>query len=192
MDCTSPLLNVILEMEGGAGGLTYRYTYGLEKINVAMSGNLGGSGNLNQNGIVKLWYHHDHLGTTDFLSDNVSGKVTSYVTYDDWGNPTAKAILKMGVRELDLVLEYTSYPYDQVLGIYFAQARMYDAADRRFMAVDPVKGSIVNPMTMVQYTYVLDNPIKYVDPLGLAVNPYNAIRSNINWANVGLQKHNGT
>jgi hypothetical protein len=44
---------------------------------------------------------------------------------------------------------------------------MYDAADRRFMAVDPVKGSIRNPLTLVPYTYVVDNPEKFADPLGL-------------------------
>ena len=30
-------------------------------------------------------------------------KVTSCITYDDWGDPTMKAILKVGNRELDLV-----------------------------------------------------------------------------------------
>ena len=34
------------------------------------------------------------------------------------------------------------HPTDRALGLYFAQARMYDAGDRRFMAVDPVKGAI--------------------------------------------------
>jgi RHS repeat-associated protein len=58
-----------------------------------------------------------------------------------------------------------------VLGVYFAQARMYDAADRRFMAVDPVKGWILSPQSMVQYTYVLSNPLKYIDPTGEEPNP---------------------
>jgi hypothetical protein len=44
---------------------------------------------------------------------------------------------------------------------------MYDASDRRFMAVDPVKGSLRSPQTMAQYIYVLNNPLKYIDLLGL-------------------------
>jgi hypothetical protein len=44
---------------------------------------------------------------------------------------------------------------------------MYDAADRRFLAKDLIKGTISNPLTLVPYTYVLDNPLKYVDSLGL-------------------------
>ncbi|MCL1982503.1 MAG: hypothetical protein FWG53_05335, partial [Clostridiales bacterium] len=94
-------------------------------------------------------------------------KVTSYVSYDDWGALTAKAVLKISARELDLVNDYTGHPYDMVLGAYYAKARMYDAKNRRFMAVDPVKGTVADPQTMVQYTYCLDNPIAYVDPLGL-------------------------
>jgi RHS repeat-associated protein len=73
-------------------------------------------------------------------------------------------------HELDLVQQYTVHPYDQVLGVYFAQARMYDAADRRFMAVDPVKGWIADPITLPQYTYCLSNPVKYIDPFGLILN----------------------
>jgi RHS repeat-associated protein len=73
----------------------------------------------------------------------------------------------LGLRAVDLVAEYTGHPYDAVLGMYFAEARMYDAADRRFVAVDPVKGSVANSATLAQYTYVLDNPLRWVDPLGL-------------------------
>jgi hypothetical protein len=51
--------------------------------------------------------------------------------------------------------------------MYFAEARMYDAADRSFVAVDPVKGTVANSATLTQYTYVLDNPLRFVDPWGL-------------------------
>jgi len=109
----------------------------------------------------------------------------SFVSYDDWGAPTAKAIIRMGARELDLVTQYTVHPYDQVLGLYFAQARMYDAADRRFVAMDPVKGTITAPATLVQYVYVLNNPVKYIDPLGLIVTIDNigSVEKPRNWRN---------
>jgi len=134
---------------------------------VSVSPITNGAGSIAQNGKVKLWYHRDRLGSADYLTDNVQGKVTSYTTYDDWGEPTMKAILKVGVRELDLVTDYTGHPYDPVLGVYYARARIYDAADRRFMAMDPVKGAVTNPKTFAQYTYVLNNPYKYIDPFGM-------------------------
>jgi RHS repeat-associated protein len=77
----------------------------------------------------------------------------------------------MGERQLDLVQDYTGHAYDMVLGVYYAKARMYDADDRRFMAVDPVSGNTSNPQTIAQYTYCLNNPMKYVDPTGELAYP---------------------
>ncbi|MCL2126417.1 MAG: hypothetical protein FWH33_10595 [Oscillospiraceae bacterium] len=97
----------------------------------------------------------------------MQGNVISYATYDDWGAPTSKAVLKTGLRELDVASQYTVHPYDQVLGLYFAQARMYDAAGRRFLAMDPLSKAITNTMPLAAYAYVNDNPIRFIDPLGL-------------------------
>jgi hypothetical protein len=105
LDYTSALKNIIMEQESGAGNLTYRYTYGLEKIAVSLTPVTGGAGGIVQGNRVKLWYHQNRLGSTDYLTDNIDGKVTSYVTYDDFGAPTMKAIIKLGLRELDLVTE---------------------------------------------------------------------------------------
>jgi RHS repeat-associated protein len=179
-----------METESGDGGLTYRYSYGLQKENVVIYGIPNGAGSLLQKqtypggaqNIVKLYYHHDRLGSTDYLTDNIAGKVTSYATYDDFGELTAKAIVKMGVRMLDLVQEYTGHAYDQVLGLYYAKARMYDAQDRRFMAVDPFKGVITNPQTLILYAYVFNNPVLWVDPFGLNAtkNPIELLKDIIN------------
>ncbi|MDR0296282.1 MAG: hypothetical protein LBH91_08965, partial [Prevotellaceae bacterium] len=102
LDYTSPLQNVIMETESGDGGLTYHYSYGLQKENVVIYGIPNGAGSLLQKqtypggaqNIVKLYYHKDRLGSTDYLTDNIAGKVTSYATYDDFGELTAKAIVK--------------------------------------------------------------------------------------------------
>ena len=160
LDYTSPLKNAIIETESGVGGLTYRYVYGLERVETAIYGIPNGVGKLMQNDIVKLYYHQDYLGTTNFLTDNVDGKVTSYVSYDDWGSMTAKAVLKVGVRELDLVQDYSGHPADMVLDAYYTKARIYDAQDRRFMAEDQTPGNLVVPMSFNKYAYALNNPTK--------------------------------
>ena len=124
LDYTSPLQNVIMETESGDNALIYRYTYGLQKDSAVIYGIPNSVGSVVQNytypsgaaNIVKLYYHHDRLGSTDYLTDNITGKVTGYITYDDWGELTAKAIVQLGVRELDLVQEYTGHSFDQVLG----------------------------------------------------------------------------
>ena len=138
------------------------YSYGIPDP-VAPSGSGSGTS------ILKLYYHNDRLGSTSFLTGNdTDGKVVSYVTYDDWGALTSKVVLRNGNRELDLVLQYTVHPFDQVLGVYFAQARMYDAVDQRFMAMDLARNNIAYPQTFNQYMFVLGNPLKYIDPNGLA------------------------
>ncbi|MCL1873950.1 MAG: hypothetical protein FWF85_07525 [Clostridiales bacterium] len=88
-----------------------------------------------------------------------------------------KVIVQNGARLLNLVMEYTVHPYDQILELYYAKARIYDASDRLFMAVDPVRGNRTNPASYNQYVYCLDNPLRWVDLLGLykgdrPVTPY--------------------
>jgi len=57
--------------------------------------------------------------TTNYLTDNVKGKVNSYVSYNVWGTLTSNTVLKLGSRQLaDLMTNYASYPYDSVLGVY--------------------------------------------------------------------------
>jgi len=175
LDYTDPLKNVLMEEESGAGGLTYRYTYGLGKSSAVVYGVPNGAGSVTQsyiypNGaadVVKLYIHGDRLGTAHYMTDNVDGKVAGFASYDDWGAPTAKAVLRIGVRELGLPAGYTGHMYDPLLGAYYARARMYGAADRRFMAMDPIKGTVGNPAIINQYAYCWDNPLKYLDPLGL-------------------------
>jgi RHS repeat-associated protein len=105
---------------------------------------------------------------------------------------TDKTVVRDGNHSLDLVAEYTGHPYDQVLDLYYAKARMYDAADRRFMAVDLVKGTDANPQSLVQYAYCLNNPIKFIDPFGLAANnPVDLLSNSANFANVSKITHNG-
>ncbi|MDR3764529.1 MAG: RHS repeat-associated core domain-containing protein, partial [Acidobacteriota bacterium] len=59
---------------------------------------------------------------------------------------------------------YTGREHDTETGLYYYRARYYDPTIGRFLSEDPlrIKGGINF------YTYVKNNPIKYVDPSGLA------------------------
>ena len=162
VDYTSPTFEPLMEHE--VNGLDYRYVYGNDRLSVNITGVETSSGNLVENGNqIRLYYHMDYLGTTDYLTSPVSLKVTSWTHYNEWGEITHNAVLKTGKRELDLVKRYATHDYDAVLGMYYAKARFYDAENRRFAAVDPVKGEITNPLTMVQYIYAIDCPLIYID-----------------------------
>ncbi len=63
----------------------------------------------------------------------------------------------------------TSYERDNESELDFAQARYYKPAHGRFTNPDPLlsSGRIENPQTWNRYIYVLGNPLRYSDPLGL-------------------------
>ena len=57
----------------------------------------------------------------------------------------------------------------------YAQARYYNPAHGRFTSVDPLTASatIKNPQTFNRYSYVLNSPYKFTDPLGLLPEKFN-------------------
>ena len=161
-------------MEHEVNGLDYKYVYGNDRLSVDISP-IDNSGKLVENGNhIRLYYHMDYLGTTDYLTSPVSGKVEAWTHYNEWGLITHNAVLKCGQRELDLVKRYATHDYDSVLELYYAKARFYDAHDRRFTAVDPIldpsgydlREYVENPVQLVQHLYALDNPLNYFDPNG--------------------------
>ena len=108
----------------------------------------------------KLIYRTNHLTSTLFAVDE-DGTVALHMMYDEWGNPQVNTefnINKSGVSNLN---NYTGYTYDDVLGIYYAQNRFYDAGIKRFIKEDPIKDG------MNWYSYVGNNPVNKIDPLGL-------------------------
>lgn len=163
-------------MEHEVNGLDYRYVYGNDRLSVNITGVENGSSKLIENGNqIRLYYHMDYLGTADYLTSPLTGKVESWTHYNEWGEITHNAVLKCGQRELDLVKRYATHDFDAVLNQYYAKARFYDAENRHFTAMDPIldpsqysiKEYVDNPMQLVQYLYVSNNPIVYIDPLGL-------------------------
>ena len=162
-------------MEHEVNGLDYRYVYGNDRLSVNITGVENGSAKLIENGNqIRLYYHMDYLGTADYLTSPVSLKVESWTHYNEWGEITHNAVLKCGQRELDLVKRYATHDFDAVLGLYYAKARFYAADNRCFTAMDLILNPsqynlteyITDPMQMVQYLYVKDNAITWIDPDG--------------------------
>ena len=69
-----------------------------------------------------------------------------------------------GVRK-----QFTGYERDPEINLDFAGARMYQAQLGRFTTTDPVlmlTQRLVDPQQINLYSYVRNNPLKYIDPFG--------------------------
>ena len=54
------------------------------------------------------------------------------------------------------------------IGLYYFGARWYDASLGRFISEDPIKGSMISSQSQNPYVYCMNNPLRYVDPTGMA------------------------
>jgi RHS repeat-associated protein len=107
-----------------------------------------------------FYYHTDHLGSTRLVTDE-NKNVVSASTYHPFGDPdTAEG------QEHYL---FTGKEKD-VTGLYYYGARYYDPEIGRFLTRDPVAGNPHVPMSLNRYSYCLDNPLKYTDPMGLSTD----------------------
>ena len=118
----------------------------------------------------------DHLGSPRIITDQY-GRVSSrkdFAAFGDeitspqrTGGPTGNGYDPQNVRQ-----DYTGYEKDAESGLEYAQARYYNTSHGRFTSVDPLTASatIRNPQTFNRYSYVMNSPYKFTDPLGLAAD----------------------
>jgi RHS repeat-associated protein len=102
-------------------------------------------------GVVKS--RHDYYAFGEEISSGITGRLSTQKYVDD------------SIRQ-----QYTGYERDDESGLDYAQARYYSSQHGRFTSVDPLMASatIKNPQTFNRYSYALNSPYKFTDPLGLA------------------------
>lgn len=113
----------------------------------------------------------DHLGSPRVITDQ-NGNVTTRSDYTAFGEQVVSAERAIGLGydyQSETRKGYTGYEKDTESGLEFAQARYYNTSHGRFTSVDPLtaSASIKNPQTFNRYSYVLNSPYKFSDPLGL-------------------------
>ncbi|MEK6860705.1 MAG: RHS repeat-associated core domain-containing protein, partial [Nanoarchaeota archaeon] len=125
----------------------------------------------------KFFYHPDHLGSTDLVTDE-SGNVVEESTYEPYGE-----IIDGG----DSRFLYTAKELDKGTGLYYYGARYYDPLFMHFIQCELIKPDIYNPQALNCYAYALNNPYKYVDPEGLwAVQVGPVLSGGIGLGNFGI------
>ncbi len=104
------------------------------------------------------WYfylknaHGDVIGMADS-----NGNIVNTYTYDAWGNIRSTGTVETVENPIKYAGEYT----DLSSGLIYLRNRYYDPQVGRFISEDPIRSG------MNWYVYANNNPVNYIDPLGL-------------------------
>ncbi|MBI3425800.1 MAG: RHS repeat-associated core domain-containing protein, partial [Acidobacteria bacterium] len=141
--------------------------------NVTLTGNAPGTNNAEVR-----WLVADHLGTPR-MNVGLAGTLADVRRHDylPFGEELValqtphrlanNGYLADGVRQ-----KFTGKERDGETGLDYFQARYFSNVQGRFTSPDSFQGKAISPQTLNLYTYVRNNPLKYVDPSGhLAQDP---------------------
>ncbi len=116
-------------------------------------------------GTTLRYIHQDDLtGTALTTASNDSS--TGSIRYHPYGSTRSGSV--------PTDRKFTGQRLDST-GLYYYGARYYDPVVGRFISPDTVVQDFANPQTLNRYSYVLNNPLRYVDPTGRAVEGYTHI-----------------
>jgi RHS repeat-associated protein len=104
----------------------------------------------------------DHLSSTSGTV-NTAGASTSTISYLPFGATRVST----GTVPTDMLFTgQRKVAADPLDGLYYYNARYYDAKIGRFISADTIVPNPANPQSLNRYSYCLNNPLKYVDPTG--------------------------
>jgi RHS repeat-associated protein len=115
-----------------------------------------------QQDLAVHWVHQDPVVKSKRIT-NSSGTVVSTIELDPWGGETDR-----NSNEAFQPHKFTSYERDGI-GSDDAMHRRYNRWWSRFEQPDPYDGSynLADPQSFNRYAYVQNDPVNFVDPLGL-------------------------
>ncbi|MCL5292151.1 MAG: RHS repeat-associated core domain-containing protein [Actinobacteria bacterium] len=111
------------------------------------------------------YYLYDALGSVTGLT-NEKGALTAKYSYNEFGIPTASSKFGQG-GERSNTYGYTGEDFDQTTGLLYLRARYYSPETGRFIRQDPTPNVFGKTTSQNRYVYVDNNPLAYIDPLGL-------------------------
>jgi len=138
---------------------TVHYIWGLD-----LSGSLQGAGGigglLSRIDTSAYHYTYDGNGNVGQLVDD-AGIIAAHYEYDPFGN----TISSHGLLAEANPYRFSTHYFDEETGLYNAKRRYYHSVFGRFLSRDPIgeRGGINF------YAYVLNSPVRFIDPYGLAL-----------------------
>ncbi|PTM59264.1 DNRLRE domain-containing protein [Desmospora activa] len=130
------------------------YTYGANNELVSMT-----------RGGKTYYYQTNNRGDVTAITNSTGAEVATY-EYDAFG----KLLKETGTVENPY--RYAGYRYDEVTGLYYLQSRYYNPDTGRFLTRDLFEGFEDEPLSLNKYAYANNNPVKYIDPNGMAKCSY--------------------
>lgn len=125
-----------------------------------------------------FYYHGDHLGSTSVVTNDTGGlsEKVSYLPYGAVNEHTGSGSTYL----------FTDQEFDAESELYYYDARYYDPELARFTQADTVIQDVYNPQNLNEYAYVLNNPVKYIDPSGHGFDLlYNHVVDSVKRATIG-------
>lgn len=117
-----------------------------------------------------IFFHHDdHLSGSNVSTDK-GGDIVELNDYFPYGESRIEFS-----NDFENNYLFTGQEKDDESGLYYYGARYYDSEIGRFTSVDPWEGDVNDPQTLNKYTYVNNNPLKYNDPTGEALQSIPAV-----------------
>ena len=108
------------------------------------------------NGTDLKYIHKDHLSSTSVVTDSNGDKVSA-IKYYPYGTTRS--------GDVPTDRKFTGQRLDGT-GLYYYNARYYDSVIGRFISADILVQDLASPQTLNRYSYVLNNPLKFIDPTG--------------------------
>jgi RHS repeat-associated protein len=127
------------------------------------------------------YYHPDHLGSAHCITDP-QGNPYERIEYTPYGEMWIEIQEDEATASYNYIpFRFTAKEWDEETGLYYYGARYLDPKTSRWMSGDPAGFELLNPMdgegmprqgySIVEatnwYSYVSNNPVKYVDPTGM-------------------------
>jgi len=160
------------------------------KCNFESENDDSGSGNPGYEIDNTFWYHSDHLGSAQLVTDP-SGKVHEWLEYTPYGELW---IENTGENVDKLPFRFTGKEFDVETGLYYYGARYLDPKYCRWLSTDPAlaeyipaspsgdetrrnnenlpgMGGVFNAINFALYHYAGNNPLRYIDPDGRETKP---------------------
>jgi RHS repeat-associated protein len=102
----------------------------------------------------------DHLGSTAITVNGEGTTEVGELRYYPYGETRYTS------GSTPTSYRFTGQREDATIGLYFYNARYYDASLGRFVQADSIVPSPGNPQSLNRYSYVLNSPLRFVDPSG--------------------------